>query len=181
MRLSVNGTRTGQWDVVQSAWYSSVIPHRILKNTSLLSLDFQLSDGESRGSAAVSKELGVSSVHFAAIALAPQDVNAEFNVDPTVTKPPQQSQVLLTDPGFEDKYLSAWLPWLDVTSSRSHSGSRSLAESGGTGNVYQDTTGLEPGRTYTITAWISGEPSATAPGQITAWNPGQIRRSLPLT
>ncbi len=80
----------------------------------------------------------------------------------------------LVDPGFEDDDLAVWLPFQQVhatvSTAQSHSGAHSLAETGGVGSVYQDAMGLEPGRTYRISAWASSSPDATAVAQIAAWN-----------
>jgi hypothetical protein len=174
VQVFVNRTRVGRWDVLQPAWYSSLVPRTALKNTSLVLLDFQLPRGESSGSVAVNKELGLPSLHFDAIVLAPQTMKAELNLGPTLARPAQQVQISVADSGFEDTDLSPWRRWLDVipaiTSSRAHSGNHSLAESSGMGSVYQDVTDLEPGYTYTITAWMSGAAGATAPGQIVVGN-----------
>ena len=44
-----------------------------------------------------------------------------------------------------------------ISTAHAHSGTYSLAETGA-GTVYQDINGLEPGRTYTLSAWVSGSP-----------------------
>lgn len=82
----------------------------------------------------------------------------------------------LTDPGFEERDLSAWPTFQDLvavtSAARAHSGTHSLAETSGAGSVYQDVFGLEPGKRYTITAWMSGTQGATATAQIAVYDPG---------
>lgn len=94
----------------------------------------------------------------------------------TFTNVAEQLQHAIADPGFEDNDLSAWTSFQNVrasiSSERAHGGRTSLSEGGGDGSVYQDVSGLEPGRTYAITAWFSGEPNATATGQIAVYDPG---------
>jgi len=81
----------------------------------------------------------------------------------------------VANPGFEDNDLASWDPFQDVRatlfSARVHSGSYSLAESEGVGSVYQDVTGLQPGRRYRISVWVSASPGATAGSQIALWEP----------
>lgn len=76
---------------------------------------------------------------------------------------------------FEKGHLEPWKPYqgvhASITSENHHGGFYSLAESDGSGSVYQDITGLQPGKTYRITAWVSASPGATAPAQIAVWDP----------
>jgi hypothetical protein len=37
--------------------------------------------------------------------------------------------------------------------------------------VYQDINGLEPGRTYTLSAWVSAAPGTTTTAQLSVYNP----------
>jgi hypothetical protein len=82
----------------------------------------------------------------------------------------------VANPGFEDDDLASWDPFRDVRatqfSGQVRSGSYSLAESDGVGSVTQDVTGLQPGRRYRISAWVSASPGATAGAQIALWEPG---------
>jgi Family of unknown function (DUF6311)/Carbohydrate binding domain len=100
----------------------------------------------------------------------------KFGLRPLPEDPAELLQEAIGDPGFEDTDLSDWISWLSVktavSTSRVHSGKRSLAESAGAGSVYQDITGLEPGRKYEVSAWASASPGATATGQIAIWDPG---------
>ena len=81
---------------------------------------------------------------------------------------------LIRDSGFEDADLGAWPSFLSVTAALNgihvHNGTHSLSESGGEGSVYQDITGLQPGRTYTVAAWVSASPGTTAAAQIALYS-----------
>lgn len=83
---------------------------------------------------------------------------------------------LIRNPGFEDGGLSAWSTYRSVqiglSSARAHTGTYSLMETAGEGSVYQDVTGLEPGRVYGIAAWAAGSCEATATAQIAVFDPG---------
>ena len=100
---------------------------------------------------------------------------ADFGLTPLVN-PGELLQNPLANSGFEDRILSAWSTWQNVTAVvtkvQSHSGTQSLAETNGTGSVYQDVVGLEPGHRYTVTAWMSSTPGATATAQIAVYDPG---------
>ena len=94
-------------------------------------------------------------------------------------KPPDLGQLVegaVANPGFENSGVAPWRPFqgvvATVTSEQSRTGTHSLAETAGVGSLYQDITGLEPGATYTISAWVSGSPGATASPQIAAFSFG---------
>ena len=101
--------------------------------------------------------------------------NTNFGLGPAVN-PGELLQNPLADPGFEERNLSVWPAFQNVvaatSAARSHSGAHSLAEISGTGSVYQDVFGLEPGRRYTVTAWMSGTLDASATAQIALYDPG---------
>ena len=82
----------------------------------------------------------------------------------------------VTNPGFEDDDLAWWDPFQDVHASQNsdqvRSGSYSLAESDGVGSVTQDVTGLQPGRRYRVSVWVSASAGATAGSQMVLWEPG---------
>jgi hypothetical protein len=52
----------------------------------------------------------------------------------------------------------------------------SLAETGDSGTAYQDINGLQPGSTYTLSAWVSASRSAPATAQLVVYT--GILRSL---
>jgi carbohydrate binding protein with CBM4/9 domain len=87
------------------------------------------------------------------------------------------------NPSFENGSLSPWLPFQDVKATvsmaQAHTGPYSLGEAGA-GSVYQDVTGLEPGMTYTVSAWVSASNDATATAQIAlaTMDPGAIVASF---
>ena len=64
--------------------------------------------------------------------------------------------------GFEGPFVSPWNAWANVdpeiTSKTARSGKQSLALSGTGGAVYQDISGVSPGRLYQVTAWVKAEP-----------------------
>ena len=98
----------------------------------------------------------------------------DFGLSPVLMTPEARLESAIANPGFEDGEVAPWSPvWevnASVRSTRAHSGTHSLAEAG-TGSVYQDLTSLEPGATYTVYAWVSGSPDATAPVQIAVYDP----------
>jgi len=99
----------------------------------------------------------------------------DFGLSPVLMTAEQRLEHAVANPGFEDGDPSPWSPVgvlkADVTREVAHSGAYSLAESSGTGSVYQDVNGLVPGATYTISAWVSGSPGATATAQLVVYDP----------
>jgi hypothetical protein len=98
----------------------------------------------------------------------------DFGLSPVLMTPEARLDSAIANPGFEDGDLAPWSPvWeagASVSSTRAHTGAHSLAESG-LGSVYQDVTGLEPGATYNVSAWVSSSPDATAQSQLTIYDP----------
>ncbi len=98
----------------------------------------------------------------------------DFGLSPVLMTPEARLESAIANPGFEDGDISPWSPVWEVNASasaaRAHSGTHSLAESG-LGSVYQDVTSLEPGATYTVSAWVSASPDASAPAQLTIYDP----------
>src|SRR6185437_8446940 len=76
--------------------------------------------------------------------------NTDFGLGPALTGRRERLKFAIRNADFENGDLSSWTLFQDVrarvTSARAHGGSHSLAESDGTGSVYQDVTGLEGGR-----------------------------------
>ncbi len=101
-------------------------------------------------------------------------IKTDFGLSPVLMTPEARLESAIANPGFEDGDLSPWSPVWEVSASvstaRAHSGTHSLAENG-LGSVYQDVTSLEPGATYTVSAWVSASPNATAPVQLTIYDP----------
>jgi Carbohydrate binding domain len=99
---------------------------------------------------------------------------ADFGLSPELMTPEDRLENAIANPGFEDGEVSPWSPVWEVNASasaaRAYSGTHSLAEAG-VGSVYQDITSLEPGATYTVYAWVSASPDATAAAQITVYDP----------
>jgi hypothetical protein len=81
------------------------------------------------------------------------------------------------NPGFEDGNFAPWVPYrsvqFHVSAARAHSGSYSLMETSGEGSVYQDVSGLQPGRVYSIGAWVAASRDATATAQIAVFDPAK--------
>jgi len=100
----------------------------------------------------------------------------DFGLSPILASPLELLKTAIDDPSFEDSGLSSWSTWQNVnasvTTARSHDGSQSLVESGGAGSVYEDVTDLEPGRTYVVSAWVSGSADVTATAQIAVSDSG---------
>ena len=100
---------------------------------------------------------------------------SDFGLSATLKSPAERVQDAIRDPGFEDEDLSAWPSFQNVksrlTGDQAHGGTHSLAESEEGGSVYQDISGLEPGRTYTFSAWVSGTTDGTATAQIATYDP----------
>jgi hypothetical protein len=84
----------------------------------------------------------------------------------------------VANPGFEDGDTAPWSTngaKAAVSTVTAHSGKYSLAETGA-GTVYQDINGLEPGATYTLSAWVSGSAGDRTSAQIIIYNPAIIPR-----
>jgi microsomal dipeptidase-like Zn-dependent dipeptidase len=87
------------------------------------------------------------------------------------------SVALRRNAGFEWRTLNAWAVYspepgfsATTTSERAASGGYSLAEANSMGIVYQDVDGLQPGRTYVVSARVSWSSGASAPGELSMHN-----------
>lgn len=81
----------------------------------------------------------------------------DFGLSPVLMTPQQRVEHAVANPGLEDGSIAPWSSTgtqASVSQAHVHSGSYSLATTGA-GNVYQDINGLQPGRTYTLSAWVS--------------------------
>ncbi len=97
----------------------------------------------------------------------------DFGLSPGLMTPEQRVENAVANPGFEDGDTSPWSTngaKAAVSTVTAHSGTYSLAESGA-GTVYQDINGLEPGATYTLSAWVSTPTGAGTKAQIIVYNP----------
>ena len=67
-----------------------------------------------------------------------------------------------TQSGFEGPFVTPWNIWsnvkADITSKVARSGRQSLAVRGEGGAVYQDISGVMPGRLYQVSTWVRAEP-----------------------
>ena len=97
----------------------------------------------------------------------------DFGLGPGLEYSAEPLPLAIENPGFESG-LSGWARYRQVEvridDARAHTGAHSLAQTGGTGSVYQDVSGLEPGRTYVITAWVAASPGAGATAQIATYD-----------
>ena len=101
-------------------------------------------------------------------------VKTDFGLSPVLMTPRERVENSVANPGFEDGDLAPWSTngvEADVSSAHAHGGKYSLIETGGSGSVYQDVTGLQPGRIYTVSAWVSATPGMSPTAEITVYNP----------
>lgn len=88
----------------------------------------------------------------------------------------QDAGVPVPNGGFENGTMEPWAVFQSVQAAvggiQVHGGKFSLAEGAAKGSVYQDVKGLVPGVGYTISAWVSGSPDATATAQMAVFDPG---------
>jgi hypothetical protein len=100
-------------------------------------------------------------------------VKTDFGLSPVLMTPDQRVDNSVANAGFEDGDLAPWSAngtQAEISNAHAHNGSRSLAESG-PGTTYQDVNGLQPGQTYTLTAWVSAAPGSVPTAQLTVYNP----------
>ena len=98
----------------------------------------------------------------------------DFGLSPVLMTAEQRVENAVANPGFEDGDLAPWSTngvQAAVSAAYAHTGEHSLIETGGAGTVYQDINGLQPGRTYTLSAWVSAAPGAGTTAQLTVYNP----------
>jgi hypothetical protein len=96
-----------------------------------------------------------------------------FGLSPVLMTPEQRVENAVANPGFEDGDTAPWSTngaKAAVGTVTAHRGKFSLAETGA-GTVYQDINGLEPGATYTLSAWVSGSAGDRTSAQIIVYNP----------
>ncbi len=95
----------------------------------------------------------------------------DFGLSPVLMTPEQRVEHAVENPGLEDGNVAPWSNngvQASVSNAHAHSGSYSLAALGA-GTVYQDINGLQPGATYTLSAWVSC--SSPTPTQLKIYNP----------
>ena len=75
---------------------------------------------------------------------------------------------------FETGGIGPWAPFqavkAAVDSGHARGGKFGLSETDAAGSVYQDVEGLKTGTGYTVSAWVSGSPGATATAQIAVYD-----------
>jgi hypothetical protein len=84
-------------------------------------------------------------------------------------------QIPVPNGDFESGVMGPWVSYLAVRAGigteHVHSGRFSVSEAAAKGSVYIDVQDLEPGLTYTVSAWVYGSPQATATAQIAVYDP----------
>jgi hypothetical protein len=95
----------------------------------------------------------------------------DFGLSPVLMTPEQRVESAVANPGLEDGKVAPWSnngTQASVSKTHAHTGAYSLAETG-SGTLYQDINGLQPGRTYTLSAWVSCPVPTTT--QLSIYNP----------
>lgn len=90
-----------------------------------------------------------------------------------LTTPAERVANAVANPGFEDGDTSPWSTngaKASVSKATAHSGNYSLAETGAA-TVYWNINGLQPGATYTLSAWVAGSAGAATTVQLIIYNP----------
>ncbi|HUI84603.1 MAG TPA: DUF6311 domain-containing protein [Candidatus Binatia bacterium] len=98
----------------------------------------------------------------------------DFGLSPDLMTAEQRVENSVANPGFEDGDLAPWSTngvRAGVSEAHAHSDWHSLALTGGAGTVFQDINGLQPGRTYTVSAWVSSSPASANTAQLIVYNP----------
>lgn len=96
-----------------------------------------------------------------------------FGLSPVLMTAEQRVANAVANPGLEDGKIAPWSNnnlQASVSSAHARTGQYSLAEVG-SGTAFQDINGLEPGRTYTLSAWVSASPGSPIGAQLTIYNP----------
>ena len=98
----------------------------------------------------------------------------DFGLSPVLMTPEERVATAVGNAGFEDGDLAPWSTngvEAAISHAHAHGGTHSLMESG-SGTVYQDVGGLQPGHAYTLSAWVSASPEAAETvAQLTIYNP----------
>ena len=97
----------------------------------------------------------------------------DFGLSATLMTPQQRVENSVANPGLEDGKVAPWSNnGVEATASaaHAHSGTYSLAETGA-GTMYQDINGLQPGSSYTLSAWVSCSPGTRTTTLLTIYNP----------
>jgi hypothetical protein len=92
----------------------------------------------------------------------------DFGLSPVLMTAEQRAETGVANPGLEDGTTSPWSTngaRTAVSTVTAHSGTYSLAMTGA-GTAYQEINGLEPGATYTVSAWVVGTPGTSTSAQL---------------
>ena len=98
----------------------------------------------------------------------------DFGLSPRLMTAEEREENAVANYGFEDGDTAPWSTngvKAAVSTVTARNGSYSLAETGGSGTVYQDVNGLQPGGTYSISAWVSCSLASPTTAEVLAFNP----------
>lgn len=98
----------------------------------------------------------------------------DFGLSPVLMTAEERIANAVANPGLEGGSVAPWSTngvEANASSAHAHSGTYSLAETSGSGTVYQDINGLQPGHTYELSAWVSASPGSAIGAQLTVFNP----------
>jgi len=98
----------------------------------------------------------------------------DFGLSPVLMTQDEREANAVANPGFED---GDTVPWSTngvkaaVSTATARTGRYSLAETGSSGTAFQDINGLQPGGTYSMSAWVSCSPGSAITAQLLIFNP----------
>jgi hypothetical protein len=99
----------------------------------------------------------------------------DFGLSPVLMTPEQRVENAVGNPGFEDGVwgIEPWSTNGGVQKGLGAGGYNGLycLDELSAGTVYQDITGLAPGQTYTLSAWVLVYPPDSIIAQLTVYNP----------
>jgi hypothetical protein len=96
----------------------------------------------------------------------------DFGLSPVLMTAEQRAENGVANPGLEDGTTAPWSTngaRTAVSTVTAHSGTYSLAMTGA-GTAYQDINGLEPGATYTVSAWVAGTAGTSTSAELMIYN-----------
>ncbi len=96
----------------------------------------------------------------------------DFGLSPVLMTTEQRAENGVANPGLEDGTTAPWSTSgarTAVSTVTAHGGTYSLAMTGA-GTAYQDINGLEPGATYTVSAWVAGTAGASTTAELIVYD-----------
>ena len=97
-----------------------------------------------------------------------------FGLSPVLMTQDEREANAVANSGFEDGDTAPWSTnglKAAISAATARTGSHSLAETGDSGTVFQDINGLQPGGTYSMSAWVSCSPGSAITAQLLIFNP----------